>query len=176
MNNYLLLFALVVLTVTQSFAQDSKGYIGVSFGYAMPTGDLADVAEGGIDLGLINTGYRFNENWGLTLNWGGTAHEFSDFEDATIAYGYLGIGPMLSIGGLDIKPQYAFVGAVLNDSLGDETTVDGESGFILGTTYNFSLGEHWGLAANADYLSMSFEGADESVNIFKLSLGIQYKF
>ena len=176
MKNYLLLFVLATLTITQSFAQDSKGYIGVSVGYAMPTGDLADGADSGLDLGLINFGYRFNETWGATLNWGASGHVVPDFQDFTIGVGYLAVGPMISFGGLDIKPQYAFTSVVVNDSLGDETTFDGESGFILGMTYNFPLGENWGIAANADYLNFTIEDAEDSSSMFKLSLGIQYKF
>jgi len=176
MKKVLVLFAVVTLSVVQSFAQDSKGYIGVSLGVALPMGDFADSADAGLELGIINFGYRFNETWGATLNWGASAHESSDFEDFTIGVGYLAIGPMITFGGLDIKPQYAFTSAVINDSAGDKTTLDGESGFILGATYNFSLGGNWGIAANADYLNFTIEDADESDSIFKLSVGLKYNF
>ena len=176
MKKVLLLFAFVTLSAMQSFAQDSKGYIGVSLGYAMPMGDTADGADLGLELGLINFGYRFSETWGATLNWGASSHESPDFEDFTVAVGYLAIGPMISFGGLDIKPQYAFTSILVNDSLGDETTFDGESGFILGATYNFPLGDNWGIAANADYLNFTTEDFDGSDSLFKFSLGIQYKF
>jgi len=176
MKKVLLLVAIVTLSAMQSFAQDSKGYIGVSIGLAAPMGDTADEVDSGLELGLINAGYRFNETWGATLNWGASGHESSDYEDFTYGIGYLGIGPMISFGGLDIKPQYAFVSAVVNDSLGTETTYDGESGFILGATYNFSLGGNWGIAANADYLNFTIEDADDSDSIFKLSVGVRYNF
>jgi hypothetical protein len=171
----LLLFAVVILSAMQSFAQDSKGYIGVSLGVALPMGDFADGADAGLELGLINFGYRFNETWGATLNWGASAHESSDDEEITLGVGYLAIGPMISFGGLDIKPQYAFVSAVA-EGYGEKITLDSESGFILGATYNFSLGGNWGIAANADYLNFTIEDADESDSIFKLSVGVRYNF
>ena len=55
-------------------------------------------------------------------------------------------------------------------------TVDSESGFILGATYNFSLGGKWGIAANADYLNFTGEDYDEADSIFKLSVGLKYNF
>ena len=176
MKKVLLVFAVVILSAMQSFAQDSKGYIGVSVGLAAPMGDTADGADSGLELGLINFGYRFNETWGATLNWGASGHERPDYEDFTYGVGYLAIGPMISFGSLDIKPQYAFTSVVINDSYGNKTTYDGESGFILGATYNFSLGGNWGIAANADYLNFNTEDFDDSDSIFKLSVGVRYNF
>ena len=175
MKKVLVLFVIVTLSVTQSFAQDSKGYIGVSIGLAAPMGDTADGADSGLELGLINAGYRFNETWGATLNWGASGHVSSEDDAVTYGLGYLGIGPMISFGGLDIKPQYAFVSAVA-EGYGEKITLDGESGFILGATYNFSLGGNWGIAANVDYMNFTFEDADDSDSIFKLSVGVRYNF
>ncbi len=174
MKKVLLVLAVVTLSITQSFAQDSKGYLGVSIGLAAPTGDLADVVDSGLELGLINAGYRFTETWGATLNWGASGHVTSDDDDITVGVGYLGIGPMISFGGLDIKPQYAFVSAVV-EGYGEKVTEDA-NGFILGATYNFPLGGNWGVSANADYLSFKGEDSDDSESIFKLSVGLKYNF
>lgn len=173
MKKVLLLFTVVTLTTMQSFAQDSKGYIGVSVGLAAPMGDLADAVDSGLELGLINAGYRFNETWGATLNWGASGHQSSSDDEVTVGVGYLGIGPMISFGALDIKPQYAFVSAVA-EGYGEKVTVDADSGFILGATYNFLLGGKWGIAANADYLN--YTGNDVAESIFKLSVGLKYNF
>jgi len=83
MKKVLLLVAIVTLSVTQSFAQDSKGYIGVSIGLAAPMGDTADGVDSGLELGLINAGYRFNETWGATLNWGASGHVSSEDDAVT---------------------------------------------------------------------------------------------
>ena len=176
MKKVLLLVAIVTLSVTQSFAQDSKGYIGVSIGLAAPMGDTADGVDSGLELGLINAGYRFNETWGATLNWGASGHVSSEDDAVTLGVGYLGIGPMISFGGLDIKPQYAFVTGVVEYPGQDDSTEDADRGFILGATYNFSLGGNWGIAANADYMTFSFDDDDDSYGIFKLSVGVRYNF
>ena len=61
MKKVLLVFSVVIFSAMQSFAQDSKGYIGVS-------GDTADGIDSGLEPGLINFGCRFNETWGATFN------------------------------------------------------------------------------------------------------------
>ena len=172
----LLLLTFIVTAFTMN-AQDSKGYVGVSVGLAMPTGDLADVANTGVDLGFINAGYRFNETWGATLNWGATGHSIEDnFGGGSVGIGYLGIGPMISFGNFDFKPQYAFASyKEENDTFG-ETDDNFDSAFIIGTTYNFPLGSgNWGMAANLDYFTFKMDGGDAN-NMFKLSVGVQYKF
>lgn len=65
-----ILTALAVFAFSFANAQESKGYIGVSIGAAFPGGDLTkyDNAATGVNLGLINAGFRFNETFGPTLN------------------------------------------------------------------------------------------------------------
>ena len=189
----------VVLTATLTNAQetsketsnDSKGYIGVSIGAAFPGGDLGDAAETGLNLGFINFGYRFDKNWGVTLNWGGTS--FSDKDESSVIYGvgYLAIGPMWSIPlnnniVLDLKPQYAITSGIIDtgDYGNRKLTLDKSSGFMLGSSVNFSLAKHWALSLNLDYLSTKFNEYDDGifsipkkdVSIFNTSLGFQYKF
>jgi hypothetical protein len=171
MKKVLFLLAVVTSSISQSFAQDSKGYIGVSIGLAAPMFDTADEVDLGLELGIINAGYRFNESWGATLNWGASSHVTSDDSSITAEVGYLGIGPMISLGALDLKPQYAFVSMV---AYGDKITNDADSGLILGATYNFPSGGKLNITANADYLN--FTADDKSESIFKLSFGVRYNF
>ena len=172
----LLFTAVLALFLTNTTtAQDSKGYVGVSIGAAIPQGDLADTAKTGIDLGLINAGYRFNETWGATVNWGATGHAIEGSDDGSIGIGYFAVGPMISFGDFDFKPQYAFSSATI-DNGGGELDVDMESAWIIGATYNYSLGGNWGLAANLDYFTFTVEDADDSESIMKFSVGVQYKF
>lgn len=167
--------ALSLFLTNTAVAQDSKGYVGVSIGAAIPQGDLADAAKTGLDLGLINAGYRFNETWGATVNWGATAHTLEADDDGTIAVGYFAVGPMVSFGDFDFKPQYAFSSGSI-DSGGVETDFDVESAWIIGATYNYSLGDNWGLAANLDYFNFTIEDAEDADSIMKFSVGVQYKF
>ena len=175
MKKLLLITVLALFATNTISAQDSKGYIGVSIGAAIPTGDFADVAKTGLDLGFINAGYRFDETWGATLNWGATSHSFKEGSGA-VAVGYLAIGPMISYGNFDFKPQYAFSSAVAKADGAESVTFDVESSWILGATYNFPLGGNWGLAANFDYLNFKVKDADKSSSVLKASVGIQYRF
>ncbi len=175
MKKLLLTAALALFLTNTTTAQDSKGYVGVSIGSAIPQGDLADTAKTGLDLGLINAGYRFNETWGATVNWGATGHAVEGVDDGTIGVGYFAVGPMISFGDFDFKPQYAFSSATI-ESGGAELDVDIESAWIIGATYNYSLGDNWGLAANLDYFTFTVKDADDSDSIMKFSIGVQYKF
>lgn len=68
----------------------SKRYIGVSIGASFPCGDLTSngfKAGTGLNLGLINAGYRFTENFGVALNWGASAFKDSNFDNVTYGVG-----------------------------------------------------------------------------------------
>jgi len=190
----IILIIIVAFAFNFANAQDSKGYIGVSIGAAFPGGDWTTggyKAETGLNLGLINAGYRFSKNFGVTLNWGGSA--FSDKDDSTLIYsiGYFAVGPMVSFPlndkiVLDIKPQYVFTSGIIDTgSLGyGKLQLENSSGLMLGSSVNFSLAKHWALSLNLDYLSTKFNAyndgfiyIDESkVSTVNTSLGVQYKF
>lgn len=179
--------ALALITLSFANAQESKAYVGVSIGAAFPSGDLTklDNANTGINLSLINAGYRFTETFGATFNWGASA--FSADYDSTFSVGYLAVGPMVSFPlsdkiGIDLKPQIAFTTGVIDDGASKYNT-NSSTGFLFGSTLNFSLSRHWGLAVNLDYLSTKFNeidgqtiGMDYKANALNTSLGIQYKF
>jgi hypothetical protein len=199
MKNYkvLILTILTIFCITKtSEAQTNKGYLGISIGAAIPTGTFKNdgMAETGLQLSLLNFGYRFTDNIGLTLNWGGSAYEIdSDLNDIT-SFGYLAIGPMFTIPAgyvlsIDIKPQYAFVYG--NDKFidGSEIEYTGGSGILFGTSLNFDLGGPIGLSFNTDIFSISkFKEAtvdgvglgevdfEDNINSFNITIGIQYRF
>lgn len=176
--------AIAVMVFGVSNAQDSKGYIGVSIGAAFPGGDL-DGLKSGLNFGLINAGYRFSDNFGLTLNWGGSGFEIKDLPGGTLGIGYFAVGPMLTLPindkfGFDFKPQYAFTSAV-SEYDGDKAEWSGPGGILLSGTMNYSLAKHWGLSFNLDYLSTKFnefegESVDVKASVFSTAIGIQYKF
>ena len=187
-------FALI-LTYT-STAQDSNGYVGVSVGAVIPFGDLADETNTGLELGFINAGYRFNETWGLTANWG--QFIFKDDKKLTIPLGtidqaisskinYFAIGPMITFGNFDFKPQYAFSSDKtkvkitsdiedLEDIFNNDLSIDVDQLWILGTTYNLDLGGKFGLAGNLDYVFMKLDGSSKYHNLLKVSVGFNYRF
>ena len=174
MKKLLCTSVLALFLMNISTAQDSKVYIGVSIGAAIPKGDLADGTKTGIDLGLVNAGLRFNETWGATVNWGATGHTSKVSDDITYGIGYFAVGPMISFGDFDFKPQYAFSSVNVKGG-GIDVDLDVESAWIIGATYNVSLGGNWGMAANFDYFTFKFEDTNDASNILKFSLGVQYK-
>ena len=187
----LMIFCLATAQDEKSQKKDfSKGYVGISIGAAFPGGDLTKDelnAKTGLNIGLINAGFRFTENFGLTLNWGASAFKDSDFDEVTYGVGYLAIGPMLSLPindkfGFDFKPQYAFTSLIV-DVDGEDFNFTGPGGILVSSTLNYSFAKHWGLALNLDYLSSKYNKLDNEsierdvkVSTFSTSLGIQYRF
>jgi hypothetical protein len=185
----IILTALAVCAISFANAQESKGYIGVSIGAAFPGGDLTklDKSNTGLNLGLINAGYRFTKNFGLTFNWGATAYTNELDSNSTFGIGYLAVGPMVSFPlsdkiGIDLKPQVAFTTGVYDNGT-DKLNTNSSTGLLLGSSVNFTLAKHWGLVVNLDYLSTKFNeldgeplGIDYKAVSFNTSLGIQYKF
>jgi len=79
---------LALIAWFQSAAQDkerieTKGYIGLTMGPAIPLGNFASndfnneksgLAKTGVNLTLINFGYRFGKHFGVSAAWLGAAH------------------------------------------------------------------------------------------------------
>ena len=174
MKKLLFITVLALFATNTISAQESKGYVGVSFGASIPMGDFGKESKTGIDVGFINAGYRFNETWGATLNWGATTNSFKE-GSGSVGIGYLAIGPMISFGDFDFKPQYAFSSAVSKIDGSSDIDVDLENSWIIGTTYNYALSSNWGLAGNLDFFTFKVKDGDQQSSV-KISVGIQYKF
>ena len=199
MKKVLVLFAVVILSTMQSFAQDSKFYIGIGAGYATAGGDTADDinAEAGLNLNFLNIGYRFNESWGLTANLGSSGHGIKDF-DSAIGVGVFSFGPMFTVSlaesmSWDLKPQYAasMKGVFRGDDatfLGFDTIEYSGNGFVFGNSLVFGDGgKGFDFSIDLDYLMGKFTEVsgpggtvdideDNSINSFKIGVGVRYNF
>ena len=197
MKKVLLLFAIVTLSAMQSFAQDSKFYIGIGAGYATAGGDTADNVKGGINLNFLNTGYRFNESWGITVNLGSSGFAIED-TDSAIGIGVFSFGPMYTISlsesmSWDLKPQYAasVKGAYSGDdvdAMGLKDTELSGNGFMFGNSLIFGNGSKgFDFSIDLDYFTgkwteLSMPGGsvdideDNSINSFKIGVGVRYNF
>lgn len=195
------LFYLLTVLLAVNFAngQESKFYLGLGLGLALPGGDVSDSVDlkAGLDLTLLNMGYRFSENWGATLTWGGSGHALEDLDDIALGVGYLAVGPMYTLSvtdkiSWDIKPQYAlsmsggFRGDLAEEVGADEETFLG-SGFIFGNSLVFGRGKGFKFSVNLDYLTGKFKKVDspdgdydidEDNGFSKLSIGagVRYNF
>ena len=197
MKKVLVLFAIVALSAMQSFAQDSKFYIGIGAGYATAGGDAADEIKGGINLNFLNIGYRFNESWGLTANLGSSGHAIEN-TDSAIGVGVLSFGPMYTISlsesiSWDLKPQYA--ASMKGVYSGDDTDALGlkdvelsGNGFMFGNSLVFGDGSKgFDFSIDLDYLMGKFTelsgpggsldiDEDNSLNSLKIGVGLRYNF
>ena len=196
MKKALFLLVLIILSVSLS-GQDTerKGFIGLSLGPAFPVGDFADnsltngdagYAKIGLNLCLVNFGYKFGENFGIAALWSGSAHNFDIAGiDGTWAYGSLMAGPMMSMPvserlDFDLKWMIGFVSATFEtNDFGEE---DGEGfGWDLGASLRYHFTEKWSFLINADYFSAKPElesygvSRKQKITAINLNIGFAYR-
>ena len=188
-----ILILITIFTISLGYSQDSKAYLGISLGVAIPGGDVGEDLKTGIDLGFINFGYRFTENWGATLNLVSSGHIVKESDDeAAVGIGYWGIGPMYTASisdniSWDFKPQFALgLKAVeVEDGYADENMKG--NGFVLGNSFVFGSTKGFKFSLNLDYLfgkitESEYEGVtykiDDKNGFSKLSIGagLRYNF
>ena len=174
-------------------AQESKFYLGVGVGYATKGGDVDEGHKSGLNLNLVNLGFRFSETWGMTANLSLSDHAIND-TDGAIGIGVVSFGPMVSfpIGcnvSWDLKPQYALrmKGILTGDDVEaiDDINLSG-NGFLFGNSLVFgNCGSGFGFSLDFDYLWGSFnEGTlsgitidtNENYNSLKIGIGLRYNF
>lgn len=190
----LFLTALAVFAFGFTNAQESKAYLGVSVGIAMPGGIVADDLglKTGLNLGFINFGYRFSESWGATVNLSSSGFAVKD-TDGAIGVATFSVGPMYTakLGeniSLDLKPQYALSMVGKTSGFGDEdnATYKG-NGIVLGSSLNFGISKGIKFSINLDYTAGKFTKAeyagetasiedDNKINSLALGAGIRYNF
>ena len=188
MKKIILILSTVFFFFNQTNAQESKAYLGISVGVAIPSGDISDDVNTGIDLGFINFGYRFSENWGATLNLVSSGHTVdSDIFDSTLGVAYFGLGPMYTANlsdnlSWDIKPQIALGTKFVQDIEGTKFNGSG-NGFIIGNSLVFGSNKGFKFSVNLDYLMAKLterEGIDvdedNSFNKLSLGVGLRYNF
>lgn len=172
----------------------SKFYLGIGGGVAFRGGDINywNNYSTGINLTLLNLGYRINETFGITANWNSSGHGLG--ANSAIGIGYLSIGGIISVPTKqftwDIKPQYApLVAGVFSDDILYELGLYESyllgSGFVFGNSLVRSTKKGFTYSLDIDYLSSYFNQAridgiyyDDSstYNSFRVGVGIRYNF
>jgi len=173
--------------------QVGKGFVGISIGPTIPLGDFADdsysnqtagFAKAGLNLSLVQFGYRLNDSYGLAGNWLGVACPFDMAGDTGVwGVGALLIGPMKSIRInksliLDIKGLFGFTTTTYDF---DDYDIDEEGdlglGYDLGTNIRANLSPNFNFTVSADYFSTEgkFENWNQPVDLINLSLGFAYR-
>lgn len=156
------------IVVKGQVERKSSGYVGINIG----TSYLLNKNPSGIDVGanlnLINAGYSFSNNMGITLKWMGGAHIFSS--DMEIGYGAILIGPMYSFLILDRtfldlkfasgmfwteeKTMYRPTDPndpLLSVNFVQRTKTIRIANFAAGLALRHNIGNHWTLLLLAEY-------------------------
>lgn len=191
MKKIIVLF-ITLLTISATKAQESKAYLGVSFGYAIPGGDGSEYLNSGLNVGLVNFGYRFNNSWGATFNFISSGFSLNSDIGGAIGIAAFSVGPMYTVSlnkklFVDLKPQYAFISKAVIDIPNGSATFDG-TGFGLGSSINFGISKGFKLSINIDYFNYKFNDTQavllgqtstisyNNANQFIIGSGLRYNF
>ena len=160
---------------------DKNGYIGVSYGAAIPIGKFSENESTGIS-SSIDFGYAFRNNVGIVANIFSTNQNFTTINESAslIKIGIL-VGPSYRIKinnklNWDIK---ATVGYVATDSVSIVATNKPEVvgtglAFDLGTSIRFNWWKNLYLGLNLDYLVCmpKYEGVLRNVSDATVGIGL----
>jgi len=160
-----------------------KGFIGLSLGASIPVGDFGDLYNGlaktGIHLNLINFGYLFSENFGITATWFGAANPINVAGLDPWSYGGIMTGPLLSFP-LSQKVEWDFrpmMGYSVTTFIGTEQALS--FALNIGTVFKVNAGSKMSLLLSADYFSTKPEfidfGFEQSISTISLGFGVAYR-
>lgn len=164
-----------------------KGYIGLSTGPSIPIGDFADESNGlaktGIQLNLVNFGYLFSENFGISATWFGAANPLDISDIDPWSYGGLMVGPLLSFplsekAEWDFRPMIGYSVTTVPD-FGFGTEQASSFAFNIGTVFRINVGNKVALLLSADYFSTKPEFEDynfeQQIGTISLGFGVAYR-
>ncbi len=141
-----------------------RGFIGLSLGANVPIGKFADANDGaaktGFQINLIDFGYLFSDNVGITATWFGASNPIEGGgSDYLWSHGGLMVGPLFSLPvskkiEWDIKPMIGFSSAsITNTEL--ETALS--FAFNVGTGFRFNVSRLIALTLGIDYTTSKFK-------------------
>jgi hypothetical protein len=160
----------------------SKLYAGLSVGTSIPLGDFADemngMAKTGFQVNVINLGYLFSENFGISATWLAASNPNIIEEIDPWIYGDILIGPLLSFSisnrlAWDLRPMIGYSITSLPD-IGRGTDKAFSFAYDIGTLIRIGINKDVSILLTADYLSSKakFKVYDFEQNIETLSLGL----
>lgn len=176
----------------------SKGFLTISIGPSFPFGDFASTdvnefdagfANNGLSINLINFGYLFSKNAGITVMLAGSAYplDVQSTNDPLWSYGTLLVGPLLTFPLsnedvlLDLRAMVGTLTATLDPDDGSGS-FDGSGGaFSLGGAIRYHLSDKISLAGGADFISSNPEFEingvefDQPVSSLNLTIGISFR-
>ena len=174
-------------TIEIKKSERRKGFIGLSLGASIPTGIFADELDGaantGIQINLVNVGYLFSKNVGITGVWFVAANPTNiDFIDPW-SYGGMMVGPLISFPitkkvDWDLRPMVGYSVTTLPD-LGYGTEQAISIAINIGTVFRINVSKRISLLLSADFFSTKPDfveyGFDQNINTISLGFGVAYR-
>lgn len=197
-----ILFVIPLLLISFALSaqemQSKKGFISISIGPSFPLGDFASsdigntdagFANNGLSINLINFGYLFSENFGITAMLNGSAYPFDadNGNEPIWSYGALLVGPLFSTpldkekADLDLRFMVGTLTAILDPDNGNEEQEGSAGAISIGAGIRYHLSDKISLATGLDYISSNPEfevnGNDfnQSVASLNLTFGISFR-
>ena len=186
------LFAIAALFTGSLFAQNvenenlsdqsidiRKGYIGITFGPAFPTGDIDnDAISGGAHLNIANFGYLLSEHVGIAATWFGTSF-YSKYDSKTsLGLGGIMVGPLLSTASQSRKVEYdlkTMIGFANGTLIEDNETSSSSRALALGIggAVRWNCWKKFSLSCGIDY----YNSKPESINLssYAFVIGVNYR-
>ncbi|GAA4113713.1 hypothetical protein GCM10022393_12900 [Aquimarina addita] len=176
---------LIACVALFGFSANAQVKLGFGFGYAVPSGDIADFTDGGLSA-HFELGYGVTDNIDVSLLYHGEflAGGSTDVSGQTVSFGAVAIGSYMLNGryfftDTKFRPYgslglgLASVGSVSIEDDGDETEAsEGTSNFAFRPALGFKYGI---LNMNAAYLSAGKSG-EASIADITLNIGLLFTF
>lgn len=174
-----------------------RGYIGVSLSLSNPVGEFKssnlDLANSGLQINLINFGYRFTSHIGVAFTWFGAANPMlNDNYTAPWTYGGLMLGPLISFplsssAELDFRPMIGYSAArspefTVFNSQSQPLVFGGDEGeslaFNIGSVLRYNFGSKTALFFSLDYFNTRPSFAENTYNqrIQTITFGVGLAF
>jgi len=189
MKKYLLILLLFALS-SNLLGQETprKGYIGILMGPSFPFGEFSATgqfytgyAKSGLNINLVNFGYKFGRNLGIAAAWTGAAYPRDFFgADGMWGVGTLMAGPMLSfpIGKsfeLDFKAMFAYTLLTLKREYSNDTSSTTGLGYDFGTMLHWNFKPKWALLLDFGTFFTKELDLGPRISVFNTLLGIAYR-
>lgn len=195
------LFLISILTTSLNAQEISTkdGFISISLGAALPYGDFADndinnndagFAETGVSINLVNFGYLFSKNIGITAMLQGAGFPFDNGNGANEpiwSYGTFMVGPLFTVRnpGSDLEFDFRFMlgsmSAELDPDNGGET-FEGEGGALgLGAGLRYNISDLIAFTTNLDLIGgkpefdINGNKSEQSISSANLTFGIAFR-
>jgi len=144
---------------------------------------LDGAANTGIQINLVNVGYLFSKNVGITGVWFGAANPINiDFIDPW-SYGGMMVGPLISFPitkkvDWDLRPMVGYSVSTLPDlGYGSEQAIS--IAINIGTVFRINVSKRISLLLSADFFSTKPDfveyGFDQNINTISLGFGVAYR-